>query len=51
MVSHDLDKGLELCTHAVILARGKVVLFDRKEDIDREAFGETYRATVGMGVS
>ena len=51
MVSHDLAKGLELCTHALILARGRVVLFDQKENIDPEEFAATYRSTVGMGVA
>jgi len=51
MISHDLAKGLELCSHALILAKGKVVLFEEKEAIDTEAFSATYRATVGMGVS
>jgi heme exporter protein A len=51
MISHDLDKGLQLCSHALILARGKVVLFEPREAIDEQAFRETYRATVGMGVA
>ena len=51
MISHDLSKGLELCSHALILARGKIVLFEEREAIDPEAFAGTYRATVGMGVS
>jgi heme exporter protein A len=51
MISHDLDKGLELCSHALILARGRVVLFEPREAIDDSAFRDTYRATVGMGVS
>jgi heme exporter protein A len=51
MISHDLDKGLELCSHALILARGRVVLFEERGAIDSEAFRETYRATVGMGVA
>ena len=51
MISHDLQKGLELCSHALILAKGKVVLFDEREKIDPEEFAATYRATVGMGVS
>ncbi len=51
MVSHDLAKGLELCSHALILAKGKVVLFEDKEFIDDDEFGRTYRSTVGMGVS
>lgn len=51
MISHDLDKGLELCSHALILARGKVVLSEAKEDLDIDDFKVTYRSTVGMGVA
>jgi heme exporter protein A len=51
MISHDLQKGLELCSHALILARGKIVLYEEREAIDPDAFASTYRATVGMGVS
>ena len=51
MISHDLDQGLELCSHALILARGKVVLFENREGIDVPEFRETYRATVGSGVA
>jgi len=51
MVSHDLDKGLELCSHALILARGKVVLFEERGDIDRDEFRTLYHQTVGLGVS
>ncbi|MGV8083298.1 MAG: ABC transporter ATP-binding protein [Coriobacteriia bacterium] len=51
MVSHDLAKGLELCTHALILARGKVVLFESADKIDPAEFSATYRHTVGMGVA
>jgi heme exporter protein A len=51
MISHDLEKGLELCSHALILARGKVVLFENREDIDVSEFRATYRATVGTGVA
>lgn len=51
MVSHDLDKGLELCSHALILAKGQVVLFDKSENINREEFGKLYRSTVGLGVA
>ena len=51
MVSHDLDKGLSLCTHALVLARGKVVSFQRREEIDEAAFRQLYLSTVGMGVA
>jgi heme exporter protein A len=51
MVSHDLSKGLELCSHALILAKGAVVRFDEKRDVDDETFAADYRSTVGLGVS
>ena len=51
MISHDLEKGLELCTHALILAKGRVVLFEPKERIDAAEFAAAYRSTVGMGVA
>ncbi|HEY5516770.1 MAG TPA: ABC transporter ATP-binding protein [Coriobacteriia bacterium] len=51
MVSHDLVKGLELCSHALILAKGKVVRFDEKESIDGETFAAEYRGIVGLGVA
>ena len=51
MISHDLDKGLELCSHALILAKGRVVLYEPREAIDDASFRQTYRSTVGLGVS
>jgi heme exporter protein A len=51
MISHDLDKGLELCSHALILARGRVVLAAERDAIDAEQFAATYRSTVGLGVA
>lgn len=51
MVSHDLAKGFAMCTHALVLARGRVVTFERKEDLDFEEFSQLYRETVGMGVA
>lgn len=51
MVSHDLQKGFEMCTHALMLARGRVVAFGPKEDFVFEEFRDLYRETVGMGVS
>ena len=51
MVSHDLRKGFEACTHALVLARGRKVAFAPKDAIDYEAFEGLYRETVGMGVA
>ena len=51
MVSHDLEKGFDLCTHALIMARGAVVVCAEKAQVDRAAFRDLYMATVGMGVA
>lgn len=51
MVSHDLRKGYEMCSHALVLAKGEVVIFDEKKDIDFDDFSRIYAKTVGMGVA
>jgi heme exporter protein A len=51
MVSHDLNKGLELASHALILSRGQIVLYDECKHIDTAAFKDLYRDIVGLGVS
>ena len=51
MVSHDLQKGLQMATHVMVMARGRVVAFDECGGLDRTAFEQLYRETVGMGVS
>ena len=51
MVSHDLAKGFALCTHVLVLARGHVVTFAPKEELDYDDFSALYRQTVGMGVA
>lgn len=51
MVSHDLDKGLELCTHALVLSKGRIESFQPREEIDPDAFRTMYLDIVGMGVS
>lgn len=51
MVSHDLEKGFDLCTHALILAQGRVVVCADKARLERGAFRDLYLATVGLGVS
>ncbi len=51
MVSHDLEKGLSLASHVLVLARGRVVAFAEKGDMPMDEFRELYRSTVGLGVS
>lgn len=51
MVSHDLQKGFSMCTHALVMAKGRCVVFDEKENLDFDQFTRIYRETVGMGVA
>lgn len=53
LVSHDPEKGLALCTHALVLAKGKVVAFEEKSAIEQDAEGflSLYRSIVGKGVT
>ena len=51
MVSHDLNKGFEMCTHALVLARGRIVEFARRDELDFNGFSRLYSDTVGMGVA
>jgi heme exporter protein A len=51
MVSHDLQKGFDLSTHVLMLARGRVVLFERKAELDFEGFAARYHDVVGRGVA
>ena len=51
MVSHDLAKGFEMCTHALVLSRGRVVVFAPRDELDFDEFSRLYRDIVGMGVA
>lgn len=51
MVSHDLEKGLSLATHVLIMAKGRSVAFGARDGFDAAELTELYRETVGMGVS
>ena len=50
MVSHDLQKGYDMCTHALVLARGKVVEFDQKESLAFDQLKSVYDQAIGRGV-
>ena len=51
MVSHDLQKGFELASHVLMLAKGRQVMFCEKTALDPESFAARYHAVVGMGVA
>lgn len=47
MITHDLNKGLELCTDAIILDEGRIVFEQKKDSLDRARFEDHYREAVG----
>ena len=51
MVSHDLEKGWQMGTHVLVLARGRVVTFAKRDTLDFGDFRSLYRSTVGTGVA
>ncbi len=46
MVTHNLEKGLTLCSQAMILDGGKIVFFEEKNDIKRNKFEAIYKKSV-----
>ncbi len=46
MVTHNLSKGLSLCSSAMILDEGKIIFQQNKESIDTEAFQQIYQQKV-----
>lgn len=51
MVSHDLAKGFEMCTHVLMMARGRVAAFSQRDALGFDTFSGLYREIVGMGVA
>ncbi len=49
MVSHDLGKGYELCTHLLVMAQGRVKLFCEREEVECGNFEQVYRDSAGRG--
>lgn len=46
MITHNLDKGLDLCSSAMILDGGHIVFYEQKTDMHKDEFEETYRRAV-----
>jgi heme exporter protein A len=51
MVSHDLQQGFAVATHVLLLARGRPLLFVRRDALDFEQFAARYQSIVGRGVA
>lgn len=50
MVTHNLEKGLSLCSSAMIMERGRIIFHKDKSEIDVSEFREIYRRSVRGGV-
>ncbi|MDR0501507.1 MAG: ABC transporter ATP-binding protein [Coriobacteriales bacterium] len=48
MVSHDLQKGLQMATHVLILERGRVALFGERASLGDDNISKCYYASLGI---
>jgi heme exporter protein A len=46
VVTHNVDEGLSLASHAAIMSRGKIVSWESRSSIDARAFAESYAELV-----
>lgn len=51
MVSHDLEKGLQLADHVLLMARGRAVCFGRTDGFEPGELERRYAQAVGAGVA
>jgi heme exporter protein A len=47
MVSHDLRKGFDLCTHVLLLSKGRTALFAQRSALAFDDFAARYHGLVG----
>jgi heme exporter protein A len=49
MITHNIERGLEVCTHVAIQVMGRIIYMEGIEKIDRNNFELKYFNTVGRG--
>lgn len=49
MITHNIERGLEVCTHVAIQVMGKISYMEEIEKVDRDNFEAKYFKTVGEG--
>ena len=49
LVTHNIDEGLRMATHAAVMNRGCIARHDRREAIDAANYGSQYQALVAGG--
>jgi heme exporter protein A len=48
LVTHNIEEGLSLATHAAIMHRGKLLKFEAREAIDESKYAAEYREMVSV---
>ena len=46
LVTHNLDEGLALATHAAVMQRGRFARYERRADVDSSGYASEYRELV-----
>ncbi|HCG99811.1 MAG TPA: ABC transporter ATP-binding protein, partial [Actinobacteria bacterium] len=46
MITHNIERGLALCSKAMILYNGQIAFYQNKADLDKDMFHEIYRRKV-----
>ncbi|MDI6817515.1 MAG: ABC transporter ATP-binding protein [Actinomycetota bacterium] len=46
MITHNIERGLALCSKAMILYNGQIAFYQNKADLDKDMFNEIYRQKV-----
>lgn len=49
MITHNIDRGIALCSKAMILYGGQIAFYQDKEDLDIDMFRRIYHERVGGG--
>jgi heme exporter protein A len=46
LITHDLERGLEMCDRVAVLVKGRIAFMERIDDVDAKNFGKRYSEIV-----
>ena len=49
LVTHNIDEGLAVATHAAVMHGGRVLRLERRDELDSSSYADEYRELVGGG--
>jgi heme exporter protein A len=49
LVTHNIDEGLAVATHAAVMHGGRVLRLERRDELDSTSYADEYRELVGGG--